>query len=104
MRHAQTYDLDFLKIMDDNRYPRTATPRGVISEIADLERLTVLRGDEDAFGRQLELIAALARRFSGELRLATTVFNAWGTLRNMTVPDSGQHGPPTLDRGADPGT
>ena len=102
VRHLETYDLDFLKIMDDNRYPRTATPQGVIAEIADLKRLTVLRGDEDAFGRQLELIAALARRFSGELRLATTVFNAWGTLRNMTVPDSGQHGPPTLDRGIDP--
>jgi uroporphyrinogen decarboxylase len=34
--------------------------------------------------------------------MATTVFHAWGTLRQMTAPDAGVHGPPTLDRGADP--
>jgi hypothetical protein len=30
VRHAETYDLDFLKIMDDNRYPRPNTSSGVI--------------------------------------------------------------------------
>jgi len=103
VRHVVTYDLDFLKIMDDNRYPRTATRDGTIQQIGDLERLSVLAGDEDTFGRQLDLIEALAKRFSGELRMATTVFNAWGTLRQMTVPDTGEHGPPTVgQRGPDP--
>ena len=31
VRHLETYDLDFLKVMDDNRYPRPATPSGVIA-------------------------------------------------------------------------
>ena len=100
-RHVETYDLDFLKIMDDNRYPRTATSTGTIADVAGLDRLSVLAGDEDTFGRQLDLIGELTRRFAGELRMATTIFNPWGTLRQMTVPDTGEHGPPTLDRGSD---
>jgi uroporphyrinogen decarboxylase len=102
VRHVETFDVDFLKIMDDNRYPRIATNRRTITQIEDLDRLSVLGGDEDTFGRQLALITSLRRRFSGELRMATTVFNTWGTLRQMTQPDTGQHGPPSLDGGEDP--
>ena len=102
VRHVEAYDLDFLKIMDDNRYPRTAIPNGVIAEAQDLDRLAVLRGDEDSFGRQLELIGQLAKRFRGELLMATTIFNAWTTLRNMTAPESGLHGPPSLKSTGDP--
>ena len=102
MRHVETYDLDFLKIMDDNRYPRAATPSGVIAEVRDLDRLSVLRGDEETFGRQLELIGELARRYRGRLRMATTVFSAWSTLRQMTTVDTGLHGPPVLESTADP--
>jgi uroporphyrinogen decarboxylase len=101
VRHVETYDLDFLKIMDDNRYPRTATPDGVIRDARDLGRLRVLRGDEDSFGRQIELIGALSRRFGGELRMTTTLFNSWTTLRNMTAPASDVHGPPTLEKADD---
>ena len=102
VRHLETYDLDFLKVMDDNRYPRTATPSGVIADARDLDKLLVLRGDEDTFGRQLELLGELAKRYAGKLRMATTVFNAWTTRRNMTAPDPGHHGPPTLESAADP--
>ncbi len=102
VRNIETYDLDFLKIMDDNRYPRPSTASGVVTTVADLERLTVLRGDEQSFGRQLELIGALAQRFRGELLMTTTVFNAWTTLRNMTAPASDVHSPPSLDESHDP--
>lgn len=101
-KHVETNDPDFLKIMDDNRYPRPATPDGLITEPSHLERLTVLNGDEGAFSRQLDLIRALARRYGGRLRMATTVFNAWTSLRNMTVPDPGGYGPPTAKAGPDP--
>lgn len=95
--HVETYDLDFLKIMDDNRYPRTATRSGTITSAEELDKLSVLGGDEDTFGRQLELIGELAKRFGGELRMATTIFNSWTTLRQMTAADTGVHGPPTLE-------
>ena len=102
VQHVETYDVDFLKIMDDNRYPRPAIRSGVITNAADLDRLEVLRGDEGAFGRQLELIAALARQLGGQLRMATTVFNSWSTLRHLTMPETGRHGPPTLAGGQAP--
>lgn len=102
VRHVETYDLDFLKIMDDNRYPRTATASGVVASVDDLDRLSVLRGDEETFGRQLELIGQLAKHFKGHLLMATTIFGPWGMLRQMTVPDSGEHGPPTVGASGDP--
>ncbi len=102
LRHVETYDLDFLKLMNDNRYPRQALPNGVIAEVHDLEKLSVLGGDEDAFGRQLDLIGELARRAAGRFRMMTTIFNSWSTLRQMTVPDSGAHGPPSIDDSVDP--
>src|SRR4030042_636776 len=102
VRHLETYDLDFLKIMDDNRYPRSVTASGVIAGVRDLDKFSVLGGDEDTFGRQLELIGELARCYAGRLRMATTVFNAWSTLRQMTEPDTGAHGPPVMENTADP--
>jgi uroporphyrinogen decarboxylase len=102
VRHMETYDLDFLKIMDDNRYPRIGLRNGVIAEIGDLEQLPVLQGDEDRFARQLELIRELARRFRDRFRMITTIFNTWSTLRQMTLPESGQHGPPVLGQAGDP--
>ncbi len=75
LRHLEAYDLDFLKVMDDNRYPRTFSRSGVLTGAEDLDRLRVLNGDEDTFGRQLELIRQLARRCAGQVRLPTTVFN-----------------------------
>jgi uroporphyrinogen decarboxylase len=101
VRHVEAYDLDFLKIMDDNRYPRPTQAGGVVAEVSDLDRLPVWRGDEDSFGRQLELVAALAQRFRGQLRMATTVFNAWGTLRLMTVPAAASYGPPSIGHTVD---
>jgi uroporphyrinogen decarboxylase len=101
VRHMETYDLDFLKIMDDNRYPRIGLREGVIAETGDLDQLPVLRGDEDRFARQLKLIDELSRRFRGQFRMITTIFNAWGTLRQMILPETGQHGPPVLGHAGD---
>jgi hypothetical protein len=90
VRHVETYDLDFLKVMDDNRHPRPAT--GLLRDAADLDRLVVLHGDEDSFGRQLDLIGRLAQRYAGRLRVVTTVFNPWFTLRQLATPPTDHHG------------
>ncbi len=102
VRHMETYDLDFLKIMDDNRYPRIGLENGLISSVADLDRLHPLKGSEDRFARQLELIDALVKRYRGKFRMITTVFNSWTVLRQMTSPESGQHRPPVLGQTGDP--
>jgi uroporphyrinogen decarboxylase len=73
-----------------------------VTEAADLDRLTVLDGDEDVFGRQLELIGELAARYKGQCLIATTLFNAWGLLRGMAKPASDIHRPPSLEKTVDP--
>ncbi len=103
VRHVETYDLDLLKIMNDNGYPRSALPQGVIREVQDLDRLNVLRGDEDTFGKQLELIGELVNRYAGQLPMATTMFHSWNILRKLTTPDTGAHAPPTYTVTANPG-
>ncbi|MBV9125720.1 MAG: hypothetical protein JO112_20415 [Planctomycetes bacterium] len=94
LRFLETYDLDFLKIMDDNRYPRTFNRQGLLASVEDFAALSVLRGDEDTFGRQLELIGELARRLDGQVRMPTTLFNSWSTLRHLAAPEPRHHGPP----------
>jgi uroporphyrinogen decarboxylase len=102
LRHIETYDLDFLKLMNDNRYPRQALPGRVVADVHDLEKLSVLNGDEETFGQQLDLIRELARHTTGQFRMATTIFNSWSTLRQMTATESGIHGPPTVGGSVDP--
>ena len=93
LKHLQRYQLDFLKIMNDNGYPTRRDVRGA----ADLRDLPVLRGDEDGYAGQLDLIRSLASELTGEVLLTTTLFNAWTLLRRVVTPRrSGTHGPPTL--------
>jgi uroporphyrinogen decarboxylase len=101
VRHVETYDLDFLKVMCDGRYPLPHRTDGMIEDIADLDRLAPMRGDEGIFGRHLEVLQALSRRFSGELLMTTTIFNSWSTLRRLMVSDIDVHGPPSRTRIAD---
>jgi hypothetical protein len=77
--HLHAYQLDFLKVMNDNPYPH----EGAIASIDDLASLKVLVGNETGFGRQLELVAALRKATHGQVYLVTTIFNAWATLRQL---------------------
>ncbi|UCC28695.1 MAG: hypothetical protein JSU86_10885 [Phycisphaerales bacterium] len=99
LRHLSRYSLDFLKVMNDNRYPTVRDIRGG----SDLRNLPVLRGDEEGYIRQLDLIRALKTELSGKALLATTLFNAWAVLRRLVYrPISNRHGPPTLGGPATP--
>jgi uroporphyrinogen decarboxylase len=101
VRHVETYDLDFLKVMCDGRYPFPHRADGIIEDVADLDRLVPMRGDEDIFGRHLEVLQAMVRRFAGELWMTTTIFNSWSTLRRLMASDIDVHGPPTRGRVVD---
>ncbi len=99
LEHLGRYDLDFLKVMNDSPYPISRD----VTRAADLRDLPVLNGDEEGFGVQLELIRTLARELSGEVLIATTILNAWATLRRMVhSPRGKRHGPPTLSGGPAP--
>ena len=92
LEHLRRFDLDFLKVMNANGYP---TP-GAIQTVQDLASLPALRGDEPEFARQLELLEALHKELAGRVFMATTVFNAWATLRRLVTPRTKPPGPPSL--------
>ncbi len=101
LRHVEALDVDFLKVMNDNEYPRE--PAGaVIETVDDLDALRVRGVDVEEFTRQLDLLRRLSERFGGELPMATTIFNPWAVLRKLCAPYSDHHGPPTLGGGPDP--
>ncbi len=92
--HLNCYDLDFLKIMNDNPYP---TRLGV-RRAGDLRDIPILSGTEDEFTAQLDLIEALADEIGGRVPLVTTIFSSWSVLRKIvTPPTTDVHLPPSLD-------
>lgn len=97
--HVSRFDIDFLKVMNDNPYPS----RPEIRSAGDLRTVPVLRGDEAGFSRQFEVLRALASELSGRMLMCTTVFNPWAVLRRMLKPRTGyRHGPPKLHGATDP--
>ena len=92
--HLNRYELDFLKIMNDNPYPTRLDVR----RAADLRDVPILSGTEDEFTVQLELIEALAAELDGRVPLVTTIFSSWSVLRKIvTPPTTDRHLPPSLD-------
>lgn len=101
LRHVESLDLDFLKIMNDNLYPRP-TPGTVIETLDDLKALKVLTPDAEEFAAQLDVIRRLTDRLGGAMLTTTTMFNGWSTLRYLCAPPTTVHRPPVLKRRADP--
>ena len=96
--HLQRFDLDFLKVMNDHDYPGAGTSP-TVDELADLP---VWRGDEPEFVGQLQLLADLTRHLKDRVLMATTIFNAWSTLRSLYRPTARPRRLPNLDTSADP--
>ncbi len=93
LRHLSRFDLDFLKVMNDNPYP---TRLEIVSP-SQLRQLPVLQGNEEGFGRQLELIRSLRAQVGRDVWMTSTIFNSWAVLRRLVSPDpSTRHRPPTL--------
>ncbi len=96
LAHLSRFDLDFLKVMNDNGYPRDTAPP-VITSVADLKTLRPLSGTEGAFAAQLDVVRGLAGHLGGSVLFCTTVFNAWATLRSLVGPPVARHGPPKME-------
>jgi len=94
LNHLARYELDFLKIMNDNPFPVEIA----VERAWDLRDLPQLGGNEEGFQDQLDLVAALAAELKGKVPLVTTVFSPWSVLRKIvTPPATGVHHPPRLD-------
>lgn len=84
LKHLDTYDIDFLKVMFDLGYPHGVS----IRSITDLGGLTVTSGDAGVFGEHLATIRALASELGGRALMVTTIFNAWATLRRLLMTEA----------------
>jgi uroporphyrinogen decarboxylase len=80
----ETYDFDFLKVMNDYDYPM---PEGmdVMATPADLKRLTPFDVAKTPMGNQLKVIEIIAKSLKGKALFVDTMFNAWNTLRRNLV-------------------
>lgn len=95
LRHLETYDFDFLKIMNDHPYPRGEVT--TVQSVADLRKIKPQPGDAGPLASQLDIVRILTQRLAPDVPTCTTVFNTWATLRQLTQPPSDRHGPPKLD-------
>lgn len=94
IRHLESYDLDFLKVMNDHPYPRGQVK--VVQNVEDLRPLEPLSGDGEGFDSQLEILRKLRERLGPDVLMTTTVFNAWAVLRYLTEPPRTKHAPPKM--------
>jgi uroporphyrinogen decarboxylase len=96
LEQLNRYEMDVLKVMNDNPYPYA----GRIGRVEDLASLGPLKGEEAGFGEQLAVISAIRKAIGGRVYMPTTVFNAWAVLRGLIAPAT-VHKPPNLDASAD---
>jgi len=94
LRHLETYDLDFVKVMNDHQFPRGDV--GVVRSVDDLKKIKPLPGSAGGFAGQLELVGRLKERLGQDILTCTTVFNAWAVLRKLVAVPSDKHGPPRM--------
>lgn len=89
------YGLDFVKVMNDNGYPRDSGPE-TIRTLADLKAIKALKGTESTFALQLDVIHELHRHWVGKVFFCTTIFNTWTTLRQLIEPPKSTHHAPRI--------
>lgn len=94
VRHLETYDLDFLKVMNDHHYPRGEAT--LVQSVGDLRKIKPLPGDAGQLPGQLDLLRSLRKRLGQDVPTCTTIFSAWTVLRVWVAPPSDKHGPPKL--------
>ena len=95
IEHLTEFDLDFLKVMNDNDFPK---PSGCsIEEVSQLAFVDSVSGNEVPFLRQLELLNSLRSVLGPDIPITSTIFNPWATLRQLCSPTPPSHGPPKLE-------
>lgn len=82
LEHLRKYDLDYLKVMNDNPYDMPES-LPVIEEPGDWRRLEPLPASAPGFTAQLEGLRILARQLAGQVMMTTTIFNAFATSQKL---------------------
>ncbi len=90
IEHYQRYDLDYIKVMNDNLYDMPAS-MPVIERAKDWLKLEPLAGDAPGFVHELEALAELKRRVGKEVRFVVTVFNPLATAMKVSNRNAIEH-------------
>jgi uroporphyrinogen decarboxylase len=93
LAHLEKFDLDFLKVMNDNGYPRDTE---VVENARDMGELRVHQPNTPQFADQLGVIQGLAKQLKGQVLMTTTIFNPWAVLRSLVEVPKARHGPPVM--------
>ncbi len=83
IEHYRRYDLDYIKVMNDNPYDMPLSMR-VIERAKDWLKLEPLSGTEAGFAAELEALRELKRRVGKETRFVVTVFNPLATAMKVS--------------------
>ncbi|MBE3597448.1 MAG: hypothetical protein IMX02_01090 [Limnochordaceae bacterium] len=76
----RAYDLDWLKVMSDYRYPM---PEGIeeVASLADLRRFRRFEMDSEPFSLQLQVLREIGAALGDEAPFVETVFSPFGVAR-----------------------
>ncbi len=90
IEHYRRYDLDYLKVMNDNLYDMpSAMP--VIERPKDWLKLEPLTADAPGFRAEFEALAELKRVIGREARFVVTVFNPLATAMKVSNRNAVKH-------------
>ncbi len=81
LEHYRRHHLDFLKVMNDNGYPR---PEGGVSLVGELEKIRVKGPEEPEFRAQLDALEIISSELGDETLFITTLFNPLSVLGKLT--------------------
>ena len=81
--HYRRYDLDYLKVMNDNPYDMPAS-MPVVSMAKDWLRLEPLRGDEPGFRAELDALREIKKTLGSEVRFVVTVFSPFAVAMKIS--------------------
>lgn len=76
----QSYDLDWMKVMSDYRYPM---PQGIseVDTVEKLRRFSRFTMDAPPFAEQLKCLREIRRRLGPDVPFIETVFSPWAVAR-----------------------
>jgi uroporphyrinogen decarboxylase len=88
--HYRKYDLDFLKVMNDNRFDMPVS-MPVIERAKDWLSLKALRGSEPGFRAMLEALHEVKRAVGAETRFIATVYSPFAVAMRVSRDRAVEH-------------
>ena len=90
LAHYRRYDLDYVKVMNDNPYDMSSS-MPYVDLPKDWLKLEPLKGDEKGFRAELDALKELKRAIGKEARFVVTVFGPFATAMKISRQKAIEH-------------